>query len=142
MRIAYLTTGEVSAMLGKKQKSLIQDRWLKRGLPYVKICGGQVLYALADVEDKLSKKGSKTVGRKEDSRQRGHATVIKGITFAGNDDFLTEVQLSAILRRATSTLQKDRFYGRGVPYIKIGQQVRYRVEDLMEYMQAHKVTHE
>jgi hypothetical protein len=54
-------------------------------------------------------------------------------------ELLTEVQVAAILGRAPSTLQKDRCYGRGVPYIKAGQQVRYRVGDLVEYIDAHRI---
>lgn len=54
-------------------------------------------------------------------------------------ELLTESQVSTILGRAPSTLQKDRCYGRGLPYIKTGQQVRYRVGDIVEYIDAHRI---
>lgn len=43
----YLTTEEAAGVLRKKPSSLNQDRYLGRGLPYIK-AGGRILYAKSD----------------------------------------------------------------------------------------------
>jgi predicted DNA-binding transcriptional regulator AlpA len=46
------------------------------------------------------------------------------------------VELTGIPR---STLQKDRHYRRGLPYIKLGKLVRYNVQDILRHMEAHRI---
>ena len=41
-----------------------------------------------------------------------------------------------------STLQKDRHYRRGLPYIKLGKTVRYSLLDIHAFMNGHKVNHD
>jgi hypothetical protein len=52
---------------------------------------------------------------------------------------LTEKEVSRLTGRARSTLQKDRFYRRGIPFIKRGRQVLYYPEDVREYMKGTRV---
>ena len=38
-----------------------------------------------------------------------------------------------------STLRNERFLGKGIPYIKIGISVRYKYEDVIEFMEAKRI---
>ena len=49
---------------------------------------------------------------------------------------LDENELSPVIRRAVSTIQKDRLIGGGVPFIRIGRQVRYRRSDVIAWLDA------
>ena len=53
--------------------------------------------------------------------------------------YLTEVTVAEITGRALSTLRNDRSIGRGIPYIKIGRSVRYDINDVVRFMEAHKI---
>lgn len=52
---------------------------------------------------------------------------------------LTEKQVAEILCQSVQTLRNHRFLGKGVPYVKIGRSVRYLVEDVEHYLQAHRI---
>jgi len=54
--------------------------------------------------------------------------------------YLDEKETSPMVRQALSTLRTDRFMGRGLPYIKIGRSVRYDLDDIIAYMESHKIT--
>ena len=51
--------------------------------------------------------------------------------------FLTEIQLAERHQRAVKTLQADRLKGGGVPFVKLGRSVRYRLSDIEAWEQAH-----
>jgi len=53
--------------------------------------------------------------------------------------YLTEVQVSEITGIALSTLRNQRFNRTGIPYCKIGRSVRYNLNDVIEYMESHKI---
>lgn len=53
--------------------------------------------------------------------------------------YLKENEVSEITGRALSTLRNDRFNGVGIHYCKIGSSVRYDYEDVIEYMEGHKI---
>lgn len=56
--------------------------------------------------------------------------------------FVTEAleqEVAEITNRALSTLRNDRFMNRGIPYIKAGRNVRYNLEDVLNYMESRKV---
>ena len=53
--------------------------------------------------------------------------------------YLNEVQVAEITGRALSTLRNERFCRRGIPYVKIGRSVRYSLEDVIRYMDSHKI---
>ena len=61
------------------------------------------------------------------------------VDFSVIDEQLTEAQLSEILGRSVYTIQKDRCYKRGVPYIKVGHNVRYRLGDVLNYIKACRI---
>ena len=49
---------------------------------------------------------------------------------------LTEIELSEVLNRKRSTLHRDRKLAIGVPYVKVGRHVRYRLSDVERYLAA------
>ena len=53
--------------------------------------------------------------------------------------YITEKEVAKITSRALSTLRNDRFQGKGIPYIKIRKSVRYKYEDVIEYMEARRI---
>jgi hypothetical protein len=54
---------------------------------------------------------------------------------------LTELETSERVNRAVSTLQKDRCVGGGVPFVKVGRQVRYRESDVERYIKSLRSYH-
>jgi predicted DNA-binding transcriptional regulator AlpA len=52
------------------------------------------------------------------------------------DRLLTTAAVSQLTGRSTSTLQKDRGAGTGIPFVKIGRQVRYRESDVEAFCAA------
>jgi hypothetical protein len=54
-------------------------------------------------------------------------------------NYLTEKEASIKSRKALSTLRNDRLMGRGLPYIKVGRSVRYDLDDIIAYMESHKI---
>jgi hypothetical protein len=61
------------------------------------------------------------------------------------ETLLTQAQVSAITGRAEPTLEKDRVAGRGIPFVKLGRSVRYRlsvVEDFIASLPVYRSTAE
>ena len=52
---------------------------------------------------------------------------------------IDERELSRITGLSLSTLRNHRHLGLGVPYLKLGKAVRYSLEDLMEYLELHRI---
>lgn len=48
--------------------------------------------------------------------------------------FLTEREVAEMLHRSVKTLRNDRSLNRGIPYVKYGRQVRYRLADVLAYL--------
>jgi len=57
----------------------------------------------------------------------------------GQIKYLKETEVSEITGRALQTLRNDRHVGRGFPYIKIGASVRYKLDDVIDYMESHRI---
>jgi len=64
---------------------------------------------------------------------------IAGATCA--DRLIDDRELSAIIGRKRSTIQKDRLYGTGIPYVRIGRLVRYRLSDVNAYLAGLPTRH-
>jgi hypothetical protein len=60
------------------------------------------------------------------------------VTFG--DEFLTEKQLSKRHGRSIKTLQADRSRQRGIPFVRLGRSIRYRLADILQFEQTN--THE
>ncbi|SDP76011.1 helix-turn-helix domain-containing protein [Desulforhopalus singaporensis] len=54
--------------------------------------------------------------------------------------WLSEKEVAHMTGRAEQTLRNDRCNRRGIPYCKIGRSVRYRLEDVVYFMEASKIT--
>ena len=56
------------------------------------------------------------------------------------DKYVGEKVVRDITERGLQTLRNDRCKGVGIPYCKIGKRsVRYRLSDVYDYMESHKV---
>ncbi|MFC1490351.1 helix-turn-helix transcriptional regulator [Candidatus Latescibacterota bacterium] len=53
--------------------------------------------------------------------------------------YLDEKAVSEITGFALSTLRNKRFSGEGISYCKIGRSVRYNYDDVIDYMENHKI---
>jgi hypothetical protein len=61
------------------------------------------------------------------------------INLPPEQQYLTDREVCAITKRGLQTLRNDRFKGQGVPYTKFGRLVRYRLSDVLQYLEAHKI---
>ena len=50
------------------------------------------------------------------------------------DRWLDEREVSCLTRLSLSTLRAHRFYGKGIPYSKVGRSVRYSLADVTTFM--------
>jgi hypothetical protein len=58
-----------------------------------------------------------------------------------NAVFLTEKELAARQKRSVRTLQNQRISGDGVPFVKFGRSVRYRLSDIVAWeMESSRVS--
>lgn len=57
-----------------------------------------------------------------------------------HDIWCKEQKTSEISGKALSTLRNDRHLRRGIPYYKVGRSIRYRLADIFQYMERHRVT--
>ena len=53
--------------------------------------------------------------------------------------WVNEKEASRITSRSLPTLRNERHLGRGIPYSKIGRSVRYKIEDIISFMEAGRV---
>jgi hypothetical protein len=53
--------------------------------------------------------------------------------------YINEKLVSEITGLALATLRNDRSTKRRIPYIKVGSAVRYSLEDVVEFMESHKI---
>lgn len=56
------------------------------------------------------------------------------------DRLLTTEEAAGQLGWATNTLEKKRVYGQGPRYLKLGRSVRYREEDIQEWLAARLIS--
>ena len=54
--------------------------------------------------------------------------------------YITDVTLAKILNCAVQTLRNKRSQGTGIPWVKASRSVRYDLDDVIRYMEAHKIT--
>jgi hypothetical protein len=57
----------------------------------------------------------------------------------GQVQYLTEGEVSRITRRALQTLRNDRHRRQGIPYVKVGRSVRYKLADVLEFMDSRRI---
>jgi len=55
--------------------------------------------------------------------------------------YLTEKEVSAVTKRALSSLRNDRFLRRGIPYLKVSKRsIRYLSADVKKFMESRRVS--
>jgi hypothetical protein len=59
--------------------------------------------------------------------------------FMAIPNYVDEKEVSRITGRAVQTLRNDRFHGRGLPYHKFGRQVRYSLEEVLDYLKNRRI---
>ena len=58
---------------------------------------------------------------------------------AMDDTYLNENDVAEMLKISVWTLRSNRAKKKGLPYVKHGRTVRYRLSDIQEYMEEHKI---
>jgi len=53
--------------------------------------------------------------------------------------YLTEAEVSQMTRIAVQTLRNDRFHRRRLPYHKIGKSIRYKLADVISFMESGRI---
>lgn len=60
---------------------------------------------------------------------------------APNTTLFNQKTLAAVLNCSIQLLERNRWAGRGVPYLKMGRKVLYRKSDVLNFIQQQKVYH-
>ena len=71
--------------------------------------------------------------------KKDHKKGEEQMEIAQMDQFLTEIEVAQLIGRSRSALQKDRFKRIGIPFIKMGRSIRYRAQDIKNFMHDHRV---
>ena len=53
--------------------------------------------------------------------------------------YINEKKVAQITDLSLQTLRNERHLGKGIPYCKRGRSVRYRLDEVVAYMEARKV---
>lgn len=53
---------------------------------------------------------------------------------ATSDQLIDDREVARLTGRARPTIQKDRLYGRGIPFVRVGRLVRYRLSDVNRWL--------
>jgi phage terminase Nu1 subunit (DNA packaging protein) len=56
-----------------------------------------------------------------------------------NVRYINEKKVAEITDLSVQTLRNDRHLGKGIPYTKRGRSVRYRVDEVIDFMERRKV---
>ena len=55
------------------------------------------------------------------------------------DEVFDEYEAAKFLKKSVQTLRNDRCSRKGPAYLKLGRSVRYKVSDLLEYLERHRI---
>jgi hypothetical protein len=64
---------------------------------------------------------------------------VKKETRSNNSEFGSERDVEVLTGRKTRTLQKDRYYGRGFPFYRVGRKVIYDLNEIRRIVRAGRV---
>ena len=53
--------------------------------------------------------------------------------------YLTDLQVALLIGCGVQTLRNNRYKGVGLPYIKNGRSVRYKIQDVEDYLERRKI---
>lgn len=66
-------------------------------------------------------------------------TLIKQYESLPDDTLFSQVTVAAVRQCSIYTIERDRWVGTGVPFIKMGRLVRYRKSDIRTWLEAQPV---
>lgn len=75
------------------------------------------------------------------SNKTSRIDLINEFEIAPESTLFDQKTLAAVLDCSTQLLERNRWAGLGVPYIKIGRTVRYRKQDILNFLQQQKIYH-
>lgn len=52
---------------------------------------------------------------------------------------MTTAEVAGFIRASKESLDQDRYLGRGLPYVRIGRKIRYRREDVLQYLSDNTI---
>lgn len=55
------------------------------------------------------------------------------------EEYIDEKKAARFTSRSVQTLRNERHRGVGFPYVKLGRAVRYKLADIIEYMERRKI---
>ena len=55
------------------------------------------------------------------------------------DEVVNEHKAAKVLNQSVQTLRNNRCSRKGPAYLKLGRSVRYRVSDLLDYLERHRI---
>ncbi|MCX5887939.1 MAG: helix-turn-helix domain-containing protein [Deltaproteobacteria bacterium] len=53
--------------------------------------------------------------------------------------YLTAPEVEKFSGRKLQTLANERHQGRGIPYYKVGSSIRYKLSDVISFMERHRI---
>ena len=65
--------------------------------------------------------------------------ILEGGEELESPQYLNEKQVARITGSALPSLRNDRCQRKGIPYCKVGRSVRYRMDDVIRFMESHKI---
>jgi hypothetical protein len=65
---------------------------------------------------------------------RNRSEIVKEFYDAHNDDLFNTLTIAAVLTCSPATLERDRWAGDGIPYLKLRGRVRYRKSTVLAYI--------
>lgn len=66
-------------------------------------------------------------------------TLMKEYEFSSDDTLFSQIMVAAVRQCSTATVERDRWAGTGVPFIKMGRLVRYRKSDIRAWVASQPV---
>ena len=63
--------------------------------------------------------------------------MLAALDIPGLDQLLTEIEAAQLRRQSVRTLQAERLRGGGCRFVKIGRSVRYRLRDVLEFIERN-----
>ncbi len=56
-----------------------------------------------------------------------------------NDRWVAPIEVEKITGKKLQTLANERYRGTGIPYYKVGSSIRYKLSNVISYMEAHRI---
>jgi excisionase family DNA binding protein len=56
-----------------------------------------------------------------------------------NEQYLTDAEVAQLTKIGLSTLRNQRCKNVGIPYVKFGRSVRYKLQDVINFLDSHKI---